>query len=98
MWREAQGSYQAATTWGLTNNGTDYHAITRKFSGPVGNGTLTQIPVTHKLGARDVTVQVYDSNTYDTVECDVVRTSADIVTLGFTVAPAAGAYTVVIVG
>ena len=98
LWREAQGSYQAATTWGLTNNGTDYHAITRKFSGPVGNGTLTQIPVTHKLGARDVTVQVYDSNTYDTVECDVVRTSADIVTLGFTVAPAAGAYTVVIVG
>ena len=98
LWREAQGSYQAATTWGLTNNGTDYHAITRKFSGPVGNGTLTQIPVTHKLGARDVTVQVYDSNTYDTVECDVVRTSVDIVTLGFTVAPAAGAYTVVIVG
>ena len=98
LWREAQGSYQAATTWGLTNNGTDYHAITRKFSGPVGNGTLTQIPVTHKLGARDVTVQVYDSNTYDTVECDVVRTSTDIVTLGFTVAPAAGAYTVVIVG
>jgi hypothetical protein len=98
LWREAQGSYQAATTWGLTNNGTDYHAITRKFSGPIGNGTLTQIPVTHKLGARDVTVQVYDSNSYDTVECDVVRTSADIVTLGFTVAPAAGAYTVVIVG
>ena len=98
LWREAQGSYQAATTWGLTNNGTDYHAITRKFSGPIGNGILTQIPVTHKLGARDVTVQVYDSNTYDTVECDVVRTSADIVTLGFTVAPAAGAYTVVIVG
>ena len=98
LWREAQGSYQAATTWGLTNNGTDYHAITRKFSGPIGNGTLTQIPVTHKLGARDVSVQVYDTNTYDTVECDVVRTSVDIVTLGFTVAPAAGAYTVVIVG
>jgi hypothetical protein len=98
LWREAQGSYQAATTWGLTNNGTDYHAITRKFSGPIGNGTLTQIPVTHKLGARDVSVQVYDTNTYETVECDVVRTSVDIVTLGFTVAPAAGAYTVVIVG
>ena len=89
---------ESSDQWTASNNGTDYHAITRKFSGPIGNGTLTQIPVTHKLGARDVSVQVYDTNTYDTVECDVVRTSVDIVTLGFTVAPAAGAYTVVIVG
>ena len=84
--------------WTLTNDGTNYHAITRKFTSAVGNGTLTQIPVTHNLGARDVTVQVYDSATYDTVECDVVRTSTTVVTLGFTVAPASGAYTVVIVG
>jgi len=84
--------------WTLTNNGTNYHAITRKYSATVGNGSLTQIPVTHNLGARDVTVQVYDSSTFDTVECDVVRTSTSVVTLGFTVAPAAGAYTVVIVG
>jgi hypothetical protein len=84
--------------WTLTNNGTNYHAITRKFSATIGDGTLTQVPVTHNLGARDVTVQVYDSSTFDTVECDVVRTSTSVVTLGFTVAPAAGAYTVVIVG
>ena len=84
--------------WTLTNDGTNYHAITRKFSTAVGNGALTQIPVTHNLGVRDVTVQVYDSATFDTVECDVVRTSTSIVTLGFTVAPASGAYTVVIVG
>jgi hypothetical protein len=84
--------------WTLTNNGTNYHAITRKFSATIGDGTLTQVPVTHNLGARDVSVQVYDSSTFDTVECDVVRTSTSVVTLGFTVAPAAGAYTVVIVG
>jgi hypothetical protein len=84
--------------WTLTNNGTNYHAITRKYSATIGNGSLTQVPVTHNLGARDVTVQVYDSSTFDTVECDVVRTSTSVVTLGFTVAPAAGAYTVVIVG
>jgi hypothetical protein len=84
--------------WTLTNNGTNYHAITRKFSGTIGDGTLTQIPVTHNLGIRDVSVQIYDTNTFDTVECDVVRTSTTVVTLGFTVAPAAGAYTVVIVG
>ena len=84
--------------WELTNDGTNYHAITRKFTATVGDGSLTQIPVTHNLGSRTVVVNVYDSATYDTVECDVVRTSTTVVTLGFTVAPASGAYTVVIVG
>ena len=51
--------------WTLTNNGTNYHAITRKYSATIGNGSLTQVPVTHNLGARDVTVQVYDSSTFD---------------------------------
>jgi hypothetical protein len=84
--------------WEITNDGTNYHAITRKFTATVGDGSLTQIPVTHNLGSRTVVVNVYDSATYDTVECDVVRTSTTVVTLGFTVAPASGAYTVVIVG
>ena len=92
LWNETNDN------WTLTNDGTNYHAITRKFTQTVGNGSLTQIPVTHNLGSRTVVVNVYDSATYDTVECDVVRTSTTVVTLGFTVAPAAGAYTVVIVG
>jgi hypothetical protein len=92
LWNETNDN------WTLTNDGTNYHAITRKFTSTVGNGTLTQIPVTHNLGSRTVVVNVYDSATYDTVECDVVRTSTTVVTLGFTVAPASGAYTVVIVG
>jgi len=98
LWRESAGSNQAGLTWGLTNDGTNYHSITRKYTTTVGNGALTQIPVTHNLGSREVVVNVYDSSTYDTVECDVVRTSTSVVTLGFTVAPASGAYTVVIVG
>ena len=89
---------ETSDKWTLTNNGTNYHAITRKFSAIIGNGTLTQIPVTHNLGSKEVVVNVYDTATYDTVECDVVRTSETIVTLGFTAAPASGAYTVVIVG
>jgi len=92
LWNETNDN------WTLSNNGTNYHPITRKFSSAIGDGTLTQIPVTHNLGTRIVTVEVYDSATYNTVECDVVRTSTTVVTLGFTVAPAAGAYTVVIVG
>jgi hypothetical protein len=98
LWRESAGSYQAGTSWGLTNDGTNYYSIARKFTTTIGNGTLTQVPVTHNLGKRTVTVEVYDSASYDTVECDVVRTSDTVVTLGFTQAPASGAYTVVIVG
>jgi hypothetical protein len=92
LWNETNDN------WTLTNDGTNYHAITRKFTQTVGDGSLTQIPVTHNLGSRTVVVNVYDSATYDTIECDVVRTSTTVVTLGFTVAPASGAYTVVIVG
>lgn len=84
--------------WTLTNNGTNYHPITRKYAAAFGDGTSTQIVQTHNLGVREVSVQVYDSTTFDTVECDVVRNSINAVTLGFTVAPASGAYTVVIVG
>jgi hypothetical protein len=51
------------------------------------------------LGTREVSVQVYDTATYATVETDVTRTSTSQVVIGFAVtAPAAGAYTVVIVG
>ena len=89
---------ESSDNWTLTNNGTNYHAITRKFTAVVGDGSTFQYPVTHNLGTREVVVNVYDSATYDTVECDVVRTSATVVTLGFTAAPASGAYTVVIVG
>jgi len=89
---------ESSDNWTLTNNGTNYHAITRKFTAVVGDGTALQYPVTHNLGTREVVVNVYDTATYDTVETDVVRTSANIVTLGFAAAPASGAYTVVIVG
>jgi len=84
--------------WEITNDGTNYHSVTRKFKAVVGDGETYQYPVTHNLGTREVVVNVYDSSTYDTVECDVVRTSDTVVTLGFTAAPASGAYTVVIVG
>jgi hypothetical protein len=92
LWNETNDN------WTLTNNGTNYHPIARKFSATIGDGTLTQIPVTHNLGTRIVSIGVYDSTSGETVECDEVRTSTTVVTLGFTVAPASGAYTVVIVG
>ena len=72
--------------------------FTKKVSANVGNGTNTSFALTHGLATRDVQVQVYDSATYDTVECDVVRTDANTVTVSFSSVPTADAYRVIIVG
>jgi hypothetical protein len=45
-----------------------------------------------------VQVEVYDAATFETVLCDVVRTSTSVVTLGFAVAPATNALRVVVTG
>jgi hypothetical protein len=56
--------------------------------------------VTHSLGTKDVTVQVYDLATDATVEVDVVRTSTSVVTLSWVAGAnvAADSYRVVVVG
>lgn len=70
----------------------------KTYTSTVGNGSLTEIPVTHNLGTRAVTVQVYDTSTGADVLVDIVRTSTTVVTLTFASAPSTGAYTVVVQG
>ena len=86
--------------WTLTNNGTNYHAIARKYAEDLANpSTLTSLVITHNLGSDDVTVQVFETaGTKALVETDVERTSANTITLKFASAPASGAYRVVITG
>ena len=66
------------------------------YAANIGDGTATTYAVTHALGTRDVIVQVYDTATYDTVICDVVRTSTTVVTLSTTTALGTGAARVLI--
>lgn len=73
-------------------------SFTKKVSANVGNSSGTSFAITHNLGTRDVQVQVYDNATYDTVECDVVRTDTNNVTVSFSIAPSTNAYRVVIIG
>jgi hypothetical protein len=73
-------------------------SFTKKATANVGNGTNTSFAVSHNLGTRDVQVQVYDAASYDTVECDVVRTDSNTVTVSFAVAPTTDAYRVVVIG
>jgi len=91
---------ETSDNWTLTNNGTNYHAIARKYAVDLANpDTLTALVITHNLGSDDVTVQVFETTgTKALVETDVERTSANTITLKFASAPASGAYRVVITG
>ena len=94
LWNEADDR------WTLTNNGTNYHAITRKYAVDLANpDTLAALVVPHNLGSDDVTVQVFETGGLKAlVETDVERTSLNTITLRFATAPASGAYRVVITG
>ena len=89
---------ETSDKWTLTNNGSNYHAIARKYAETLGS-SATSYTVTHNLDTTDVTVQIFEaSSPYAQVEADVKRTSATVVTIDFAVAPTAGEYRVVVVG
>jgi len=94
LWNETNDN------WTLTNNGINYHAIARKYATDLSNpDSLTSLVITHNLGSDDVTVQVFETGgTKSLVETDVERTSSNTITLKFGLAPASGAYRVVITG
>ena len=71
---------------------------TTKVSASVGNGSATSIVVTHSLNTRDLQVQLFEvASPYAQVFTDVELTTADTLTLTFSVAPTASQYRVVIV-
>lgn len=67
------------------------------YAATIGDGSSTNITVTHSLGSRDVIVQIYDASSYVQYECDVTMTSTSVVTLGFTTAPGSNALRVVVI-
>lgn len=84
----------ADTTAGFT---TSTPVLARVASQTVTGGS-TSFNIDHNFGTRDVTVQVYDVASYDTVVTDVVRASTNRVTVTFTAAPGASSYRVVVTG
>ena len=90
-----QGAAGAATTNQVAIN-TD--VVTRKYSTTIGDGSSTSITVTHSLNTRDVNVTLYDVSTYAEVNCDIVHTTVNTVTLAFSVAPASNSYRAVVHG
>jgi hypothetical protein len=52
-----------------------------QFKANIGNGSATSYVVNHALNTRDVIVQIYDNTTHETVQCKVVRTDLNNVTV-----------------
>jgi hypothetical protein len=88
---------ETSNNWTLTNNGTDYHAVARKFVTTLGT-SATSYTVNHKLGTLEVTAQVFDVSTGSLVEADVKLHDANNIKVDFAVAPSAGEFKVVVVG
>lgn len=70
-----------------------------KFSQDLGDGSATQYTVTHNLGTRDVHVEVYrNASPWDSVGCDVERSSTNAVIVRFASAPTSNQFRVVVLG
>jgi hypothetical protein len=75
------------------------NALPQIYAANIGNGSSTDIVVTHNLGTRDVLVQVRDNaSPYDYVMVDIEATTENTVTLRFAVAPAENAYRCIVMG
>ena len=78
-------------------NKTYVDTKTGKYAVDVG-GSTSQV-ITHGLNTRDVVIHVYRNTTpWDTIECDIERTTTTTATLRFTTAPSAAEYRAVCVG
>ena len=90
----AAGKVELATTTEALAGSDSARAVTpaglaaRSHKATIGDGSATAIAITHSLGTRDVTVQLYDASSYQTVYAQVVRTDTNNVTVTFNSAPA----------
>ena len=73
-------------------------SFTKKYAAAI-SGSATSYTITHNLGTKNVTVQVYTTaSPYGQVETAVEYTTTNTVTVYFNTAPTSGDYRVVVVG
>ncbi len=76
-----------------------YAGLLKKRAFDIGDGSATQLTVTHNLNSFDVEVEVFrNSGNRDAIACDVDRPSANAVRLTFSAAPAAAQFRCVVIG
>lgn len=78
---------------------TSWNSRTKKYAANVGDGSETEITVTHNLGTQDVTVMLRETESpYNQVFCDIQILNTTQIKLLFVTAPASGAYRVIVTG
>lgn len=97
----SQGAYTAGT--GISIVGlvvsVDTTVTARKAGANIGNGSATSFAVTHNLGTTDAAVLVRETaGGLAEVECDIVFTDTNTVTVTFNTAPTTGQYRVTVIG
>ena len=89
----ANGGTNATTAAGARTN----LAALTSYAADIGDGSTTDIVVTHNLGTRDVICAIYATGSpYGEVGVKIDHTSTNTVTAHFATAPASGAYRIVI--
>ena len=76
----------------------DTTVVARKATFLIGDGAETSFALQHDFGTRGVVVSVYDASTFEQVEVDVAKTTDNIVTVSFAVAPTEDEYIAAVVG
>lgn len=101
----ADGGTNSSTASGARTNlagditgGTTNTPVLAKVASQTITGASTSFDIDHNFSTRDVTVQVYDTTTYETVFTDIVRSTANRVQVSFSVAPGIAEYRVVVTG
>lgn len=80
-------------------DGSAWVSLCKSYSETVGDGVATTFDIDHNLGTRDVTVQLYETTTYNPVTpLALTRTTVNRVTVGFAAPPASNWLRVVIQG
>jgi hypothetical protein len=69
-----------------------------KYSADIGDGTLTDLPVTHNLNTKNVTVTVVEKTTGEALLTDWKADTDNKITVSFAVAPTAAQFTVTVIG
>lgn len=80
----------------VLSHASDVENIIQRYNADIGDGTSTDLTVTHNLNSLDVSVEVYEKATGATVGVDVVRTNANVITVSATPALSSASHRIVI--
>ena len=80
----------------LLSNSDALTSLIKRHAETIGDGSSTSFAISHNHATKDVTVELYEIATGETVFTDVARTSNNVVTVEFATAPTTDQFRVVV--